>query len=159
MELKVNKYKLEEEAAELPELMHEATKGSAKLYKNKRELAKQLRELEAELFLKIKKNPKKYFSKLDKPPTDAAINKMVITQKPIKELESKLIIAETKFQKAQNKIKNVDTRKSAIKYMQELYIHEYYSLIKVSDDTANTSELRSAKRKVKNKNKKKRNKI
>lgn len=151
---KIDKYRLHEEAAEQPDLLYNATKKLPDLYDKKRSLTNDLNSLESELFLDIKRNPQKYFGDLDKPPTDTAINKMVATQKEIKALKKKLLKAEVVFMKANNKASAIESRRSMIKYMEELYNNEYWSITKVSDEHAVNADLNEAKETIKKKNKK-----
>ena len=153
--LKVDKNRLDEEAEEFTEQLYEATKNLHKFYEKKKSLNNDLNVLESTLFLKIKSNPEKYFTSVEKAPTDAAINRVIVTLPKVIKLKKKLLDAETLHLKKQNFANVIEAKKSMIKYLQELYLSDYFNTNKVTDDDANTATFRKAKRRLKIKNKEK----
>lgn len=133
--IKIDKYKLEREAANQSELFLYYAEQLPKLYKRKQKAKDKLEEVQSEIADKIRSNTNRYFSD-DQRITDKAINDKVTIHPKVKRTKEKVIEAEVKFQRASNRVKAFDQRRSMIKYMVELYRDQYWSVDHISDEEA-----------------------
>jgi len=123
---KINKYALDDELERQPDLYLEYAEQHVEAEDARKTAEKDLKELEADLKIKIFMNPKDYGFTGDKAPAVSLIDSAVLTQPEYKEQSAKILV----LRKAENKLtivkESLDQKRSSLKYLSELWMNNYY---------------------------------
>ena len=119
-----DKYRLDEEWEEQPDLMHEASDRSASAKASYKEAEAETKRVEAELKLRIRKDPRTYgFDKV----TEDMVSSLAITQPEYRQAKAEEIRRQKLADEAQGDVRAMEHRKTALEELQSLFNTAYFA--------------------------------
>jgi len=149
--IKVDRYKLEEEAASQAERFLKHADKIPPLSEEKATLDLDLKILRSKLARKIRTKPKKYLPKAIEKVTEGAITETVNLNKKVIALEKKIIKIKARLQKHDFRKQAFDQRRSMINRLVELHNDQYWSKDHLPDHEMVDAEFRRDMKAVKKK--------
>lgn len=135
-DIKIDRFRLEEEAQDQAEIFYAHSKIIPKLYEKKMNLKEDLNELEAKKAREIRENLNEYFDE-DEKVSDKKIADLITQDKEVIKLRRQLIKVETKLKRAELKKEALGQRRSMLKYLVELYGDEYWTFDSITTRAQN----------------------
>jgi len=136
-DLKLNKFKLDEEASKQSSLYQYFTDKLTEVRALKDEISLKLEEKLAEVELNIRNNPPDGLKI-----TESVIQALVVSNEEVKELRKKLNELKRQNYELEGIVNSLDQKKSMIKVLAELYIVGYYRVDNFSNDNKVQDEIR-----------------
>ncbi len=136
-DLKLNKFKLDEEASKQSSLYQYFTDKLTEVRALKDEISLKLEEKLAEVELNIRNNPPDGLKI-----TESVIQALVVNNEEIKELRKRLNEIKKQNYELEGIVNSLDQKKSMIKVLTELYIVGYYRVDNFSNDNKVQDEIR-----------------
>jgi len=149
--VRLSRNNLDDAAEEQAERYLDAADTQAEVGRRKEKLEKRIKDFEADLAGKYRKQPMKYLGTDKISVQDKAIQERISRHKTIRRLRDELIDIRHEFNMAANLVNALDQRRSGIKYLQELWKGEYWGL-EHNADPLEEADLRLRKQKRRNKN-------
>ena len=136
-DLKLNKFKLDEEASKQSSLYQYFTDKLTEVRALKDEISLKLEEKLAEVELNIRNNPPDGLKI-----TESVIQALVVNNEEIKELRKRLNEIKKQNYELEGIVNSLDQKKSMIKVLTELYIVGYYRVDNFSNENKVQDEIR-----------------
>lgn len=136
-DLKLNKFKLDEEASKQSSLYQYFTDKLTEVRALKDEISLKLEEKLAEVELNIRNNPPDGLKI-----TESVIQALVVSNEEVKELRKKLNELKRQNYELEGIVNSLDQKKSMIKVLAELYIVGYYRVDNFSNENKVQDEIR-----------------
>ena len=125
--LPVDQFSLEEECREQPSLLAEVGSWVSGIKADAKVKKKRVEFVEADLSLKVRKNPKEYSLSETGRITDTTVHSVVLTIKEYQDAVSASIEADKLANEASILLSSVEQRGSSIRDLVKLFIYSYYS--------------------------------